>query len=164
MTEADSLATIVIPLLVQRPEWLERCITSALNQTVPCAVVVVPSSDTPDSNRCVLSLLCQRHANLEILDTPAECGYACAFNLGIEHAATEHVGFLLADDWLEPRAVELCLRHDADIVSTSNTTYLADGRTVLETCSMTSDAYAAISDLQAKADYLGHFLLYPDRL
>lgn len=49
-----------------------------------------------------------------------------------EAASGDRVGLLLSDDWLDQRAVELCLPHDADIVSSGNRVFDGDGRTVFE--------------------------------
>lgn len=153
-------ATIVIPLLRQKPAWLQQSVRSVLDQTVACSVIVVQSHLTPPDNRQVLSRLQVECGRLTVLTADADCGYACAFNLGVERACTERVGFLLADDWLEPDAVELCLQRNADIVSTQINTVAADGRTILETGSITESGLARQASFQEKADYLGHFLLF----
>lgn len=159
-----SRATLVIPLLRQKPEWLEQSVVSALRQTVPCDVVVVCSHRTPPNNLEVLARLREDYQRLAVLDTPPDCGYGCAFNAGIEHACTERLGFLLADDWLEPDAVECCLMLDADIVSTQTTTVTADGETRLEIGAISNEGLQSRRSPQEKADYLGHFLLFKRQL
>ena len=155
-----SQATIVIPLLQQKPEWLEQSVRSALDQTAPCEVVVVQAHGTPSNNRQALSRLQADHEQLGVVTAGPDCGYACAFNLGIEKAWTERVGFLLADDWLEPDAVELCLRCDVDIVSTQMHIVDSDGSAVLETGAITWAGFSGKANLHEQADYLGHFLLF----
>jgi len=160
MYSAPRQATIVIPLLLQRPDWLERCLLSALGQSVPCDVVVVHSHLTPPSNLRLLTRMQFGRDDLQVLSAGKDCGYACAFNMGIEHASTDRVGFLLADDWLEPEAVKLCLEVDADIVSTRNRIFEEDGRTLIETGTITGAGLAQCQSFHEKADYLGHFLMF----
>ena len=155
-------ATVVIPLLDQVDAWLEQSVRSALDQTAPTEVIVVHSPRTRASNRALLTALAGTHSRLRVEPEPPGGGFAAAINAGIRLARTERVGLLLSDDWLEPRAVELCLAHDTDIVSTGHTEYLADGTTPLPQASRPRrwDEFAALPTLEAKATYLKHFFLF----
>jgi len=160
MYSASRQATIIIPLLRQRPDWLEHCVRSALGQSAPCDVVVVQSEETPVSNQRILARMQVGRNDLRVLTVDRACGFACALNAGIEHARTDRVGFLLADDWLEPEAVELCLEVDADIVSSQNRIFEEDGRILVETGNITGAGLAQCQGFHEMADYLGHFLLF----
>lgn len=154
-------ATIVIPLLDQTDEWLERCVRSALEQTVGCEVVVVLSPKTRRSNLDLLDALKSQFDNLRVL--PREImGFPGAINAGFVAASADRVGLLLSDDWLDPRAVELCLPHDADIVSTGNRVFDADGKTMFEEVSRMPRVqhYRQCDTLERKASYLQHFFLF----
>jgi glycosyltransferase involved in cell wall biosynthesis len=154
-------ATIVIPLLDQVDEWLEQCVRSALDQTVECEVVVVLSPRTRRSNLAFLDRLKSEFDNLRLL--PREIlGFPGAINAGFEAASAPRVGLLLSDDWLDPRAVELCLPHDADIVSSGNRVWDGDGRTLLEDVSRTPRVrdFLQCETLELKARYLQHFFLF----
>ncbi len=156
-------ATIVIPLLRQPDGWLERCVRSAVEQTVPVDVIVVTSAQTPRSNQRVLQQLCAVHSGLAVLER-GEPGFAGGLNSGIGASATERVGFLLADDWLHPTAVEKCLNHAADIVSTQVSLYAEDGKTPLNIeRRITMEAYLQKETDQARASYLDHFFLFTKR-
>jgi glycosyltransferase involved in cell wall biosynthesis len=161
-TSATPRATIVIPLLDQVDAWLEQCVRSALAQTVRAEVVVVHSPRTGASNRELLARLGRDHASLRVLEEPPQSGFAAALNLGFRSARAERVGILLSDDWLEPRAAELALPHDADIVSTGHTEYLADGTTALPEISRPRSlaAFERLPTLEEKARYLKHFFLF----
>jgi len=76
-------------------------------------------------------------------------------------ANAPRVGLLFSDDWLDPSAVERCLRHDADIVSTNMTIYDATGTSRLALRKLRSNAtYDTLTSLHERARYLGHFLLF----
>ena len=155
-------ACIVVPLLNQRNEWLEHAILSAVQQTVPTRVIVVTSQHTGDPNRQMLAGLSSRFENLRVLERDPGVGFAGALNLGIRSAASDRVGFLLSDDWLEPGAVEACLRHDTDIVSTSLNYYreTETGLRQLPHPLLTIEAFDRLPLMSAKASYLEHFFLF----
>jgi glycosyltransferase involved in cell wall biosynthesis len=154
-------ATIVIPLLDQVDEWLDQCVRSALEQTVRCEVVVVLSPKTRRSNLDLLATLKSEFDNLRVL--PRETlGFPGAINAGFNAILTERVGLLLSDDWLEPRAVELCMEHDADIVSSGNRVFATDGKTEFEELGRTPlmQKFLQCETLERKARYLQHFFLF----
>lgn len=156
-------ASLVVPLLRQKDEWLHECIASALRQSVPCDVVVVTSPHTPRSNLDVLARLDPGDGRLRPVCRPPGVRFAGALNLGFAEAAAQRVGLVLSDDWLEPEAVEACLAHDADIVSTQARVFAADGRCELDIPALrrnrTRAALAACPDDESRARMLGHFLL-----
>ena len=155
-------ATIVVPLLDQEDAWLDQCIRSALAQTVAAEVIVVCAPRVRSSNLALLAALAREHARLRIEPEPARGGFAAALNHGFRLAGAERVGILLSDDWLDSRAVELCLPHAADIVSTGHTEYLADGVTPLPESSNRRrvDEFERLATLEEKACYLKHFFLF----
>ncbi len=155
-------ATIVVPLLDQEDAWLEQCVRSALAQTVPSEVIVVCAPRARASNMARLTALARGHERLRVVTEPPRGGFAAAINHGFRLARAERVGLLLSDDWLEPRAVELCLPHAADIVSSGHTEYLADGVTPLLHISQPRRMHEleALATLEEKARYLKHFFLF----
>jgi len=153
-------ASILLPLLRQNGAYLERAVRSALDQTVPAEVLVVVSEHTPRSNLDVIERIGRDAPSLRVIQQ-ARKGFAAALNAGIAAASTPRIGFLLTDDWLEADAIETCLPFDADIVSAGVTTYAADGVTRLPAISrlVHQEDYERRQTLEARADYLTHFLL-----
>jgi glycosyltransferase involved in cell wall biosynthesis len=153
-------ATIVMPLLQQHDDWLEQAVLSALCQTVPVSVIVVTSPATPASNRAVLHTIATAHPRLRVIERPPDAGFAEAINHGFREARSQRVGLLLSDDWLSPETVETCLARDADIVGTARVAYDADGKQVLWQTGSDHDRFDKLPDHQARASYIGHFLLF----
>ena len=155
-------ASIVIPLLRQVDEWLDRSVLSALEQTAESEVVVVASPMTPASNLEILDKLGRRYPQLICIEREPHMRFAAAVNLGIRTAHARRVGLLFSDDWLDPRAVELTLAEDADIVSTAMLVFAANGTTVLKELSYpkTNRHLQQLGTLHEKASYLGHFFLF----
>ena len=155
-------ASIVIPLLEQRNDWLEQSVLSAVEQTTSCEVIVVHSSRTSTSNRRLLRRLKLKYPNLKVRDQKHRLGFAGAINVGIESSASERIGLLMADDWLALNAVERCSQSACDIVSTGLTAYRADGCTRLAEISTQPRPreFEEMTNLADKASYLSHFFLF----
>jgi len=156
------LASIVIPLKLQKDQWLHQCVQSAVAQTVPCEVVVVRGESTPAANVEVLRALQAEWRNIRVLREEKSGSFPAAINQGIRSATASRVGLLLSDDWLEPDAIEHCLPEPADVVSTGLKTYLEDGVTVHEGASrlLTISEYRTRKSMEARANYLQHFFLF----
>jgi|HubBroStandDraft_1064217.scaffolds.fasta_scaffold65405_2 glycosyltransferase involved in cell wall biosynthesis len=154
-------ATIVIPLLNQVDEWLEQCVRSALAQSTRCEVLVVTSPRTRRPNREVLSALVSEFDNLRLVQRQTR-GFAVALNTGFAAASAERIGLLLSDDWLDEGAVETCLQEDADVVSTGNSVFAADGHTYFPKVSWRPKAerFRSRQTMELKARYLQHFFLF----
>lgn len=154
-------ATIIIPLKRQQEGWLEQCVRSAIDQSVHCEVLVVHATDTPGSNLAILQKIAKEHDNLRTFcsDRP---GFPAAINLGFSMARAERIGLLLSDDWLERDAVAESVAREADIVSSGNTVFFADGVTVQQAAcaDLAMERFLTLPTLEAKARYLQHFFLF----
>ncbi|MEO7119248.1 MAG: glycosyltransferase [Candidatus Limnocylindrales bacterium] len=153
-------ASIVVPLLRQRDDWLERAVRSAVEQTVAAEVIVVVSDDTPPSNLAVLDRMGRDTSRLHVIGRPRP-GFGAGLNAGIAAVTTPRVGFVLSDDWLDTDALEVCLPFDDDIVSAGLYGFSADGETFIPSISRVihREAYERRETDAERADYLGHFLL-----
>ena len=154
-------ASIVVPLLREPLKWLEQCVHSALAQSAASDVLVVVSPLTPDALRVALRRWSVHSPRLAVL-VEARPGFASALNTGIGASRTKRVGFLLADDWLERGAVEACLAHDADIVSTGLRVWAEDGRREFASLQRrpTQVRYDALATVELRAAFLEHFFLF----
>ena len=155
-------ASIVVPLLDQRDEWLEQCLRSAVEQSARCEVIVVHSPRVRQSNLDLVAGLKREFDNLVLTPEKPGRGFPGAINVGIALASADRIGLLLSDDWLERDAVEQCLGHPGDIVSTGQTSYAADGATVFEEISRVPcwRTFEDLPSLERKASYLSHFFLF----
>jgi len=154
-------ASIVVPLLREPLAWLERCVQSALRQTASCEVLVVVSPRTPVELVFALRQWSRVKSALSVLPEVG-AGFAAALNTGIRASRTDRVGFLLADDWLESEAVETCLAHDSDIVSTGLSVWSENGRSKFTRLDRrpTQVFYAGLPTIERRAAYLEHFFLF----
>ena len=93
-------------------EYLRDAIESALNQTVPCEVLVVDDGSTDNS------LEIAREYNVTVI-SQVNKGLSSARNTGLMNCDTEYILFLDADDILMPNCVEEILKVDADVIGLS---------------------------------------------
>ncbi len=155
-------ASIIIPLLRQDDEWLRRSVESALAQTVGAEVLVITSPRTPASNRELLEQMAERSPAGERLRVVprSKDGFPDAINTGVALAASDRVGLLFSDDWLDPRAIEETQPIDADIVATGAVRYNEHGDQLEHLRRpMSPVAYANRPTLESRASYLTHFFL-----
>jgi len=102
------LVTIYIPAY-NCSDSIERCINSALNQTITDLEVCVCDDGSTDNT---LELLRDRYGDnprVKII-TKENGGIASASNYAVREASGYYIGQLDSDDYLEPDAVEICLR------------------------------------------------------
>ncbi len=133
---------------------------SALDQTARCEVVVVASPRTRSSNFDLLHSLGSERDHLRLIKMDA-LGFPAALNAGFRAASADRIGILLSDDWLETQAVELSLPCQADIVSSGNRVYAADGKTCWDSLGRVASwaRFHQCETLESKARYLQHFFL-----
>jgi glycosyltransferase involved in cell wall biosynthesis len=111
----DIQTTVVIPCYRQA-HWVNDAVTSVMEQTVPCEVIVVDDGSDDD----VLDAVCEWIGHIHFKYVRKENGgLSSARNYGISLAETKYVLTLDADDKILPNFVEKCLEADDDIVSTA---------------------------------------------
>ena len=101
MVTEKFLASIVIPTF-NREEFLARAIQSAIDQTVPCEVIVVDHG----SNDQTAKIARQYGSRILYIRRELDSGPVLAWIDGVHAASGEYVKLLFDDDWLEPEFVE----------------------------------------------------------
>ena len=95
-------------------EWLLEAIDSALNQTIPCEVIVIDDGSTDNS----LAIAKTYEPRVRVI-SQVNKGLSSARNTGLMNATGDYFLPLDADDVLLPTCVEKILQYDADIISPS---------------------------------------------
>lgn len=115
--------TCVIPTYNQR-DFIKEAIDSALNQTIPCEVIVVNDGSTDDTK----FILEDYEGRIKVINQTNR-GLPSARNTGIMNASGEWILFLDSDDILEPNCVDSIQKvidemgDEVDIVSPSFKTF-----------------------------------------
>lgn len=88
---------------------IQRCVDSALNQTVTDLEVCICNDGSTDNTLEVITKLYGNNPRVKIL-SQENGGIASASNNAVKNASGYYIAQLDSDDYLEPDAVELCLK------------------------------------------------------
>lgn len=113
------LVSIIIPVY-NAELWLERCLKSALDQTISNIEVIAVDDGSSDGSRDILRAFAARDSRLRILINEKNCGQAAARNRGMDNATGTWLAFLDNDDMLSPDFCQILLaeaeKSGADII------------------------------------------------
>lgn len=121
--------SIIIPVYnVQN--WLERCIASALEQSLQCVELLLVDDGSTDGSQAICLTWAQRDVRLRVI-RKQNGGCASARSRGLAEAKGRYVGFVDADDWVHPEMFGALFRAaveaDADIAQCGWSRAFADG-------------------------------------
>lgn len=102
------LVSIYIPAY-NCTEYIERCVNSALNQTVTDLEVCICDDGSTDGTLALLKELYTGHPRVRFM-TQTNGGIGKASNSAVRMCRGYYIGQLDSDDYLEPDAVEVCLK------------------------------------------------------
>lgn len=109
--------TIIIPAY-NVEQYIERCITSVLNQTFHFLEVIVIDDGSSDATGTILDELAKKDSRLVVIHQ-ANAGLVMVREKGIALASGDYVGFVDGDDAVDPDMYERLLRNaietEADI-------------------------------------------------
>ena len=83
---------------------VSRCIESLLKQTISVNIILVNDGST-DRTLLILDEYAGKYDNIEII-TKENNGLPQARKTGVDYAKTDYIGFVDADDWVEPEMYE----------------------------------------------------------
>jgi GT2 family glycosyltransferase len=86
-------------------KWIEQCLNSVLNSTIPSTIVVVDNNSTDGSQEQIKELF----PEVELIQSNENLGFGRANNLGIKKAyedGADYVFLLNQDAWVEPDTIE----------------------------------------------------------
>lgn len=93
--------TLIVPAYNEGP-FIERCINSIKNQTVPFDQVIFIDDHSTDGTTEMI----RAHTEFVRIEHPDNRGVSASRNSGLEHAKGDWIAFLDADDELTPDACE----------------------------------------------------------
>jgi teichuronic acid biosynthesis glycosyltransferase TuaG len=150
--------SVVIPAY-NAARWLRRAVTSASEQTLRPAEIIIVDDASHDDTYIVAESLAAQHPEIRIFRHDSNRGPAAARNRGIAESRGDYVAFLDADDfWLPEKltkqAAALQTNSDLGLVFTALQEIRMDGRKIgdlrfrcqrrakagLQRCSFSSEA------------------------
>ena len=126
--------SVIVPVY-NASAYIERCLQSVEAQTLhDIEVILVDDHGRDDSIAKVKAFVTKsqrKDIHYVFAETPINSGPAAARNIGIEKAQGEYIAFLDADDWIEPKMIEVLYnnasRYNADISSSAAIMDFTDG-------------------------------------
>ena len=111
--------------------WLERSLDSLVGQTYSNIEIIVVNDGSSDNTHEVLTSYVERNPGIKVIHKE-NGGVTSARLRGITEATGEWIGFLDADDVVDPRMYEQLLKnahsHDADVSHCAHRICFVDGR------------------------------------
>lgn len=95
----------VISTVYNVEEYIDRCVSSILNQTLTDLEFIVVNDCTPDNSIEVIQKYTS-DSRLRIINNPINLGAGKSRQVGIDHAQGDYTIFVDADDWLELDCLE----------------------------------------------------------
>lgn len=111
--------SIIIPIY-NVEQFVENCVSSALNQTYKNIEIILIDDGSTDSSSVICEGLIENYSQADLFHKP-NGGLSSARNFGLSKAKGQFVFFLDGDDQIDSHAienlVELALKHDVDLVT-----------------------------------------------
>ena len=98
--ESNKTIHVIVPVYNAAP-WLRRCVESLEAQTWPAMEIVLVNDGSKDGSLALCLALAGQYGNIRVCDRP-NGGAAAARNTGLDTVQDGYVGFVDADDYVEP--------------------------------------------------------------
>lgn len=101
--------SIIVPVYQVAP-YLEKCVASILGQTFSDFEVLLVDDGSTDGSGALCDALAEKDARVRVIHKP-NGGVSSARNAGLDIARGRYIGFVDADDWIEPAFYEKLVRN-----------------------------------------------------
>lgn len=98
--------SMIIPVY-KTEKFLERCLDSAVNQTLKEIEIIVINDASPDGSLDIIHKYQHQDDRIQLIDFKENKGNGFGRNAAVNKATGEYIFFLDSDDWLELNAAEL---------------------------------------------------------
>lgn len=109
MNEIQSPSICVIIVSYNFEPWIDKCLSSIHQSTIPATVVVIDNAS--QDNTC--AIIRAKYTNVILIENKQNWGFGRANNIGFEYAIKnnfEYVFLLNQDAWLQPDALQILVK------------------------------------------------------
>ena len=128
----DCLVTVVVPIYGVE-KYLDRCVTSVVNQTYTNLEIILVDDGSPDRCPEMCDEWARKDNRIKVIHKQ-NAGLGMARNTGIEHARGKYIFFFDSDDYVDLSIVQKCVKSaeefSSDAVIYGRCDVYEDGRTV----------------------------------
>ena len=123
----DDLVSVIIPVY-NAERTLERCIDSVLSQSHKNIEVICIVDGANDDSAGILYRFSERDPRIRVIEQES-LGPATARNAGLDAATGEYIGFVDADDYIDPAMYERLLKaiDGAQLANCGHVSFFEDG-------------------------------------
>ena len=97
--------SVIIPVY-NVEEYLNECLDSVVNQTLPDIEIICVNDASPDSSATILEEYAKKDNRIKIITHEHNQGLGPARNTGVAHATSPYIAFVDSDDYIAPNMVE----------------------------------------------------------
>ena len=119
MIAQKPLLSVIVPIY-NAEKFLRKCLDSILNQNLEQLEILCVNDGSVDGSQKILEEYATKDTRIHIINKP-NGGLVSARKAGVAAANGEYIGFVDADDWIEPdmyeRLYDAALTNEADLVS-----------------------------------------------
>lgn len=94
------MISVVIPIYNVK-EYLAECVESVMNQTYSNLEIILVDDGSTDGSSCICEEFREKDSRIKVIHKENE-GVVSARKAGVRAASGEMIGFVDADDWIEP--------------------------------------------------------------
>ena len=115
----EELISVIVPVY-KVEEYLDRCVTSIVNQTYSNLEIILVDDGSPDKCPTMCDAWKEKDYRIKVIHKE-NGGLSDARNAGLDIAAGEYIAFVDSDDYVHPQFIEvlhyLAVREKADVVA-----------------------------------------------
>lgn len=97
--------SVIVPVYNVPEKYLEKCVSSLVNQTLNDIEIILIDDGTPDTSGKLCDYFAKKDSRIKVIhqENKGLCG---ARNTGVRSSIGEWISFVDGDDWIEPNAYE----------------------------------------------------------
>lgn len=119
MKDLNNVISVIVPVYKVK-KFLDKCVTSIINQTYPNLQIILVDDGSPDCCGEMCEEWKRKDRRVEVIHKK-NGGLSDARNAGLDIAKGDFIAFVDSDDWIEPQMYEIMMRtlisRDADLVA-----------------------------------------------
>jgi len=117
MLEDKKKLSIIVPVY-NSEQYLEKCITSLLKQTLSNIEIILVNDGSTDKSLAICEDFARKDLRVKVF-TQQNSGQSKARNVGLDNACGEFLTFVDSDDWVDEdyfeKLVAACEKYEADV-------------------------------------------------
>jgi len=91
--------SVIVPVY-NTQQYLDKCLTSLVDQTLDDIEIIVVNDGSPDDSEIIIKKYCKKYKNIKYYKKE-NGGLSSARNFGVEKATGVYIGFVDSDDYVE---------------------------------------------------------------